>query len=154
MRLFTKTDEHIGEEWKDVPGTDGRYQASNAGRLRVKRHTFYSFVTCSNKQGTVHINGKTKRLATVILETFVGPRPEGMWCIHIDGNKDNCVLQNLKWGRPRNPAKARLNEKRVYEMRRAYEAGQKTISELAKHYMCKYKTAYDAIHYRTWKWVP
>ncbi len=33
----------------------------------------------------------------VILETFVGPCPEGMECCHGDGIKTNCRLDNLRW---------------------------------------------------------
>lgn len=35
---------------------------------------------------------------TLVLETYVGPRPEGMECRHLDGNTANCDLNNLAWG--------------------------------------------------------
>ena len=34
----------------------------------------------------------------MILETFVGPRPEGQQCRHLDGDKSNNSLVNLCWG--------------------------------------------------------
>jgi hypothetical protein len=34
----------------------------------------------------------------LVLETFVGPRPEDMSCRHLDGNKRNNQLGNLRWG--------------------------------------------------------
>jgi len=33
-----------------------------------------------------------------VLETFVGPCPEGMECRHLDGNPKNNRLENLCWG--------------------------------------------------------
>jgi len=46
-------------------------------------------------------NGHGKKTATVhtlVLTAFVGPRPEGMECRHLDGNKQNNHLSNLCWG--------------------------------------------------------
>ena len=35
---------------------------------------------------------------TLVLEAFVGPRPSGMQCRHLDGNVGNNHLYNLAWG--------------------------------------------------------
>lgn len=45
-------------------------------------------------------NGKymTCRVHSLVLETFVGPRPEGYVARHLDGNKLNNSLENLVWG--------------------------------------------------------
>lgn len=34
----------------------------------------------------------------LVLETFVGPCPENMECLHGDGNKTNNNVDNLRWG--------------------------------------------------------
>lgn len=34
----------------------------------------------------------------LVLETYVGFRPKGMECRHLDGNPKNNKLKNLKWG--------------------------------------------------------
>jgi hypothetical protein len=39
-----------------------------------------------------------KPVHQMVLETFVGPRPEGMVCRHLDGNPSNNRLENLRWG--------------------------------------------------------
>lgn len=39
-----------------------------------------------------------RRVARLVLETFIGPCPEGMACRHLDGNKQNDALGNLCWG--------------------------------------------------------
>lgn len=45
-------------------------------------------------------NGKRriKRIHRLLLETFVGPCPEGMECRHLNGNRQDNRLCNLKWG--------------------------------------------------------
>lgn len=45
-------------------------------------------------------NGKSikKFIHVLLLETFVGPRPKGYVCRHLDGNKNNNTLENLVWG--------------------------------------------------------
>lgn len=41
--------------------------------------------------------GRTLALSVMILETFVGPRPEGHDCDHKDFNTLNNRLSNLRW---------------------------------------------------------
>jgi len=40
-------------------------------------------------------------LHRLLLETYVGPCPDGMQCRHLDGNPRNNNLDNLCWGTPR-----------------------------------------------------
>lgn len=47
------------------------------------------------------LNGTIMRMRTIhqlVLETFVGPRGSKMEGRHLDGNKQNNKLDNLKWG--------------------------------------------------------
>ena len=37
-------------------------------------------------------------LHRLILETFVGPCPEGLECLHADDVKANCAIGNISWG--------------------------------------------------------
>lgn len=41
---------------------------------------------------------KTYQVHRLVLETFIGPCPEGMECLHIDGNPENNDISNLRWG--------------------------------------------------------
>ena len=51
---------------------------------------------------TIYINGKLiqRYVHHLVLETFVGPRPEGMFGCHNDGNPINNRLDNLRWDYP------------------------------------------------------
>lgn len=41
---------------------------------------------------------KQSLIHALVLEVFVGPRPNGYQCRHLDGNKDNNHVSNLSWG--------------------------------------------------------
>lgn len=43
----------------------------------------------------------SRHVHTLVLTAFVGPRPAGMQCRHLDGNPANNHVNNLKWGTPR-----------------------------------------------------
>jgi len=47
----------------------------------------------------------------LVLEAFVGPRPEGMQCRHLDGNKENNCQWNLRWGTPMENGQDRVRHK-------------------------------------------
>jgi hypothetical protein len=61
---------------------------SNSGYLCVNL-TYKGF----RAQCTVH---------TLVLEAFVGKKPEGMECCHNDGNRLNANLDNLRWDTKKN----------------------------------------------------
>lgn len=52
---------------------------------------------------TLFRDGKRKPMTvhTLVLETFVAPRAEGMYGCHRDDNPDNNCLENLYWGTQR-----------------------------------------------------
>lgn len=57
-----------------------------------KQHTGYLTVTLC-RRGEHH----QKLVHRLVLETFVGPCPDGMECCHEDGNRSNNKLTNLRW---------------------------------------------------------
>lgn len=108
------------ENWAPVLGFEGVYEVSTLGRVRrlsqasarIKRihprrdyepkivtpviNVGYHYVTFS-------FRGKVSRrsIHSTVLETFVGPRPPGLYACHRDGNKGNNHLTNLKWATSR-----------------------------------------------------
>lgn len=103
------------EEWRDIPRYEGRYQASNHGRVRsldrmvhykngVQRlHKGRVLRPGGNPSGHLMVNlipRKNEYIHRLVLEAFVGPCPEGMECCHNDGDPSNNYLQNLRWDTP------------------------------------------------------
>jgi len=103
-------------EWRPVRGLEGRYEVSDEGvvrgldRWRAGRWGNEIFVpgvvlkTRINRLGYEAVllghgvkQKKHHLVHTLVLEAFVGPRPERMQCNHIDGNKANNHLGNLEW---------------------------------------------------------
>lgn len=75
----------------------GRVWSKRSGRwlkIHIDRSTGYVTVTLSQKNSQPRI----VNVHRLVLETFIGPCPEGMECRHLDGNKQNSDLSNLKWG--------------------------------------------------------
>lgn len=105
----------FGEIWKDIPGYEGLYQASNLGRIRSLRKWRSSRMGRYYKDGRVlkqhpnrfgymqvalHKNGSqiTKRVGKLVLLTFVGPPPAGCETRHFpDRDITNNRLCNLSW---------------------------------------------------------
>jgi hypothetical protein len=141
------------EEWRDVVGFEGRYEVSNWGRVRslAYRSTLGPQIlqpSCNYAGYQVLTLGKARRqfrLHVLVLEAFVGLRPEGMQACHRDNDKSNNRLSNLRWDTPsgniadrrsywgsENPRSKLTDEQRV-EIRRRRRAGERTI-DLAREF--------------------
>lgn len=85
------------EIWKPVVGCEKIYEISNIGRLRriSTKNILQLYQSCVLKG----VKGSGHRIVhKMVLEAFVGPRPKGMVCCHLDNNGCNNKLGNLKWG--------------------------------------------------------
>lgn len=73
----------------------------------------------------------------LLLEAFVGPRPQGMVCRHLDGDSLNNDLDNLCWG---------TYLENTQDMTKHYEAGKLAIKQLkAVHQILNSTTPYEEI---------
>lgn len=108
------------EVWKDVPGWEGLYKASDQGRLasypRVRRQKMNGRMHTRKYAGRIlstrPMVGGYKRSSfydlgrvegvivhRIICLTFHGPAPtDGMHVRHLDGNPANNRADNLAWG--------------------------------------------------------
>ena len=90
------------EEWRPVPGYDGYYEVSNQGRVRSGKGLMKPWPV----NGYGHLSVDFRRVKPyrkfqvhrLVLETFVGPCPEGMECLHKNGDPSDNRLENLRWG--------------------------------------------------------
>lgn len=104
------------ETWKPVREWNGLYEVSNGGRVRsidrivlypngVEQH-FRSRVLRPAKTSKgyrvvmLHNQSRRKsvRVHSLVLDAFVGPRPEGMEVCHGPGGPGDNRLENLRWG--------------------------------------------------------
>lgn len=103
------------ERWKPVYGYEGFYEVSDQGRVRSvdridRRGVFrkgeekaqLANVQTRYKMVSLWKNGveKQRTVHSVVMEAFVGPRPEGAQVCHNDGTRDNNVLENLRYDSP------------------------------------------------------
>lgn len=116
------------EIWKAAYGWEGFYDVSTHGRARsvsrLARHAkggtqkivgqilkpcFHDFgyvvwgFSSNGKQCIVYAH-------TVILQTFVGLRPDGFQACHNDGDPRNCNLDNLRW----DTVQSNNNDKKIH----------------------------------------
>ena len=106
------------EVWRDIPGYEGKYQASSLGRIRSLDRT----ITQIGRWGrpfTRKLKGQVLRPAAnkynphlyvvlsrglgspvhqLVAAAFLGPRPEGFDVRHIDGDATNNNVENLCYG--------------------------------------------------------
>ena len=139
------------ELWRAVVGFGDRYEVSNCGNVRalfVGNHgqfkagrllrpeikpSGYLVVRLYRKD----MSSISKRVHVLILESFVGPRPDNQVARHLDGIKTHNVVENLKWGTTKENCQdakrhgtwlhgercrlAKLTEKDVLEIRDLYD---------------------------------
>jgi hypothetical protein len=103
------------EVWIPALGYEGKYEVSDAGRVRsVDRYTttrgkpFWRkgrvLKQSINRDGYAYVGigrsstAKLRLVHHVVLESFVGLRAKKQQCCHINGKRDDNRLANLKWG--------------------------------------------------------
>lgn len=106
------------EIWKPIVNYVGFYEVSNFGNVRslgrllaTGEYRNGKQLNCPiDKKGSGYIfanlskNGIVKKCSVhvLVLEAFVGPRPNAFsHARHMDGDKTNPRLDNLKWGTPK-----------------------------------------------------
>jgi hypothetical protein len=105
----------------------------------------------------------------LVLNAFVGPRPEGMECCHYDGDSTNNNLSNLRWDThsanmqdqirhgtttcgTRN-AWSKLTDSQVIEIRQKHKAGM-TGAEIARIYGVSHTNISQIVQRVRWAHLP
>jgi len=96
-------------EWRNitVPGYEDLYEVSNTGLVRslnyrltgktelLKGKTYQGYTAINFKRAGV--KQRTVQIHRLVAEAFIGPCPEGYECDHIDRNRQNNHVSNLRW---------------------------------------------------------
>ena len=85
-------------EWKKHPTIEG-LELSTSGEARVEGKPVKISMTNGYARGYNRITHKQFQLATEMLVTFMGPAPKGAAPVYKDGDRTNCAISNLYWGR-------------------------------------------------------
>lgn len=146
----------LWDDWRDtVPCAVGRL-----GYLAV------CLYTAERGQKPRHKNYPVHRL---VLQTFVGPRPQGHWCCHNNGKATDNRLENLRWDTPKGNSSdakrhgtqvrgsrhgfAKLNEEKVREII-GMLMEEVPVTKIAKKFGVSTPTIIYIRDRRTWTHVP
>lgn len=170
------------EVWKPVRGYEGLYEVSNEGRVRsinrnVKRKDgrsiFYKGVILKSQEtnrGYLSVGlskkgkSKHKTVHRIVTDTFYGPCPDGLEVCHIDGDKKNNKLSNLKYDtpeqnrteiysiKPDEPGYSKLSYNDVICIHKKLLNGE-LCSKIAKDYGLSYGFVYAIREGKTWSRV-
>lgn len=172
---------------KEIPGfpnyaitDDGRVWSKQ--RIRVKgswlRHSYDRY---GHVRVVLYRSGSRRRyfIHRLVLETFVGPCPEGMEGCHRDGDPSNNRIENLYWGthadnvqdsvrhgtcsllgdKIRRPTgeghpSHKLTEAQVSDIRVNYAHGEVSQPQLAAQFSVAQSTIWSIVRGKTWQRPP
>lgn len=182
------------ERWLPVSGFEGLYEVSDRGRVRsldrvlpYERRDQYSGrallierrrkgqLLRPGRQSDGHVSvslgrGHSVNVHILVLQTFVGPCPDGHEALHWNDVPDDNRLSNLRWGTRsdnlldavRNGRKpvgdrhygAKLTAADIPVIRRECHGGRGSVACLAKRFGVSESVIRQARDGRTWKHVP
>ena len=163
------------ENWKPVPGFEWLYEVSDWGRVK-SLHGGGRILRCSTQtrghvQAHLFANGIAKHilLGKLVMESFIGPPPDGMEVCHLDLDLSNNALTNLEYRTHKEilgmrevrhlrgedcPASI-LTEEDVREIGRIVERDgvRIDITYLARKYEMSYGGVLEIVRGRNWKHI-
>lgn len=153
------------------------YAITKNGKVWSKKHKKFlrpALSTHGYPSVCLYRNGKYRlcKIHQLVLEAFVGSRPEGFECRHLNGIKTDNRLKNLKWGTHKENVAdmkkhgvvwgalkgeqnyaAKLTKEKVVFIRKLYATGRYHQATLAKQFNVTPQNIYCIIHNKSWKHV-
>ena len=141
------------ENWRDIPGYEGRYQVSDLGRVRslprIVERTYVrgcpptptkrtGKILSSGVKGCGHMNvslgaNNTYLVHRLVLLAFVGPAPKGCEARHLNGKPYDNKLSNLQWGtRLQNRADISAHAKLYHRRQGSSQLSEQTIRAIKR----------------------
>ena len=104
-------------EWRDIVGYEGYYQVSEFGDIKNVKTNKIRKTRINSRHGYIDVDlykdGKCswKRVNRIVAEAFI-PNPDELPVVmHLDNNKQNCNVENLKWGTTQENTQQAFNDK-------------------------------------------
>ena len=113
-----------GEEWREIPNTQGNYLASSKGRIKSLKGLHATIMSgTKGSKGYIRVDldtkgtdGKqhrhTKTLHCLVAEAFLGTPNKGIQVHHKDGIRDHNSMDNLEYLTPQEHRKKHLEMER------------------------------------------
>jgi len=147
------------------PGRDGRWFRGHHLNPPRDNHGYRRVVIFSGGRK----RGLHRRVGSLVLETFVGPRPEGYVVCHGPNGSHDDRLSELCWGtQQKNIAdkrrdgtdnqgerngRAKLTVAAVRKIRTLYHTGRYTQKQLAQLFHVKHVSVHLIVRHKTWKHI-
>lgn len=169
------------EVWKDIPGYEGKYQASTEGRIRSLDRPVRAVIHGAETQriikGRILRPGKYCRSGHVsvvlghgasgspvhhlVALTFLGERPPGADICHADGNPQNNAVRNLRYDSRRENILDEYRQGKAHKLLTAADARliKKLLAEghtgraIAKQFGISESCVSDIKVGRTFRWL-
>ena len=151
------------EQWRPIEDHEG-YEVSSRGRLRRDGRPMNSHAGGHHSHQMIQVRcpstGKRRnlRVAMLMLEAFIGPRPDGKYAVNSIPDSDGVLLENLHWddanARRGRHGEDHHNAKLTNEEARAMIALREdgaTIRSLAEHFGIAARNVHGIVTRRTWK---
>lgn len=154
---------------------DGHIYSTRNGILRqLPERIHKGYYRVNVRDGSTPAKKYAIPVHKLILEAFVGARPPGYVCRHLNGNAFDNRLENLCWGTPKENAQdaathgtavwlrhgekavaAKLTEQDIYRIIEMYEQGHKQ-KDIACVFSVTQRHVSDIVNKKTWchLWAP
>ena len=87
------------ENWKAVPGHEGRYEVSDRGRVRSSVKVLAACNVSGGYKAVSLGRNNSRLIHRLVAAAFIGPAQNNTFLVlHYDGNRANNNLENLRYG--------------------------------------------------------
>ena len=124
------------EIWKDIAGYENKYQISNLGRIKNKKHIMKPMKTTNGYlTACLWKNGKQRKILIhrLVAQSFLENPYDYKEINHIDEDKTNNQLDNLEWCSHKYNMNYGLVKEHISKANTGKKANEETLLKLSKN---------------------